>query len=60
MSTVRVGIAVWLLCQPNPADLSEQDGEPPRQGRHVVERPAGPDAESMNAEPSPNRDDLTA
>jgi hypothetical protein len=53
---LAVGTVVWLLRQPNPADLSEQDGEPTRQGRHAVERPAGPGAESMNARPSATMD----
>jgi hypothetical protein len=49
------GIA--LLVGRNPADLSEQEGQPKRQGRHVVDRPAGPGAEAMEAPSSPDRSD---
>lgn len=41
-------VGVVLVRQGSPADLSEQAGSKP--GRHVMDRPAGPDAESMTAE----------
>lgn len=50
------GMGVMLLRQPNPADLSEQEGKPSRQ-EDVMERPAGPDAEAMHREPSESQSD---
>lgn len=51
IATVVVTIAVVfvLLRQGSVGRLSEEDGHPARD--HVVERPAGPDAEAMHADP---------
>jgi hypothetical protein len=54
---VVAGGGIALLVGRNPADLSEQAGRPKRQGRHVVDRPAGPGAEAMEAPPSVDRSD---
>lgn len=56
---IVVGGGIALLVGRNPADYSEQEGHPKRQGRHVVDRPAGPGAESMQAPSSPDRSDPT-
>jgi len=54
---VTTGLAILLIGGSNPADLSEQEGKAPRQGRHLVDRPAGPDAEAMEAPASESRND---
>lgn len=57
---VVTGGGIALLVGRNPADRSEQEGRPKRQGRHVVDRPAGPGAEAMEASPSVDRGDPEA
>jgi len=47
-------VAMVLARRPHPGDLSEQEGRPKRQGRHVVDRPAGPGAEPMGPDDRPN------
>jgi hypothetical protein len=54
---VVVGGGLALALGRHPADLSEQEGRAKRQGRHVVDRPAGPGAEAMEAPPSVDRSD---
>lgn len=55
---VVVGGGLALLAGRNPADLSEADGRRQRQGRHVIDRPAGPDAEAMQAPSSVEQSEL--
>ncbi|HEY8547478.1 MAG TPA: hypothetical protein VIL36_20590, partial [Acidimicrobiales bacterium] len=56
-AALTLAVAVVLARQPHPGDRSEQQGTPKRQGRHVVDRPAGPGAESMDADAAGDGDE---